>query len=182
MKIQATEVSICIFTPKPFSKVSQYPDDEQRMYNAFVPVILDLREKWGSVPVYLDFCPLTITDNQLIVARAGIASFPAAQIFATYPDGEKGQYILQKDLNDRWKIDWNPDEVAPFVEALLYRLKPADSFLCKLVPELCEIGKYIWLGLAGAATYKFATTENPVSKVAWGAGAGILWNEYLNRV
>lgn len=181
MQINATEVSICIFTPKPFSKVSQYPADEQRMYNAFVPVILDLRDKWGSVPVYMDFCPLTVKDNQLIVAQNGIASLPAVQLFATYPDGKQGQYILQKDLSDRWKVDWTPDDVRPYVEALLYRLEPADSLLCRLFPPLCSISKYIWLGLAGAATYKFATSNGPFGRAGWGIGAGVLWNEYLNR-
>lgn len=179
-KIEATEVSICIFTPRGYNTVDQYPEDERRMYNAFVPVILDLREKWGSVPVYMDFCALTEPANQVIVAQNSIASLPAVQVFATYPDGTHGQYILQKDLSDRWAVDWTADEVRPYVESLLYRIKPSkQSLLCQIFPPLCQIGGYIWLGIAIAGGYKCATAEKTLPRLTYGAVSALALEAYF---
>lgn len=187
--VKASEVSICIFTPttrpaapgRPYE--SAYPADEQAIWRAFAPVVQELRQKHGgNAPIFMDFCPLTIPENQLIVAQQGIADLPAVQVFAKYPDGSTGVYYLTKDIQDKLTgINWTPDDVRRYVEAVLYQREGADSLLCKLFPPLCSVGKYVWLAVAGYATFKTLDAESPGRRAAFGVAAALTWMEFAGR-
>lgn len=178
------EVSICIFTWNNYPSVNDYTGDDKKVYDAFVPVVLDLRKKHGpNVPVTLDFCPLTNTTNQLIYAQAGFSETPAVQIFSSFADGSKGAYYLQKDPKDQLiGIDWQQSEIQPYVEALLYQSPPASqSILCTFLPSLCRLSAIVWLAGAGVASYKAIEIDKPVLKTAWAAGAFLMWESFFKK-
>jgi hypothetical protein len=178
------EVSICIFTWNNYPSVNDYTGDDKKVYDAFVPVVLDLRKKHGpNVPVYLSFCPLTIPNNQIIYANQGFSETPAVQIFSNFTDGSTGAYYLQKDPKDKLiGIDWQQSELQPYVEALLYQSPPTkQSILCTWVPQLCRLSAIMWLAGAGVATYKAIETDKPVFKTAWAAGAFLMWESFFKK-
>ena len=179
--VKANEVQICIFTPKGFDSISQYPADERAMFEAFAGVIQDLRIKHGSdVPVYLEYCPLTYDTNQILVAQWGMNDLPAVQVLATYPDGKIAKYALTKDVQDKLTgVNWTPDDVRPYVEAVLYQRDPAQkSWLCEIFPPLCSIGGWVWLSAAVFTTWKLTQAKDN-GKILWGAGAGLCWQSFF---
>lgn len=178
--IKASELTICIFTPKDLP-LDQYPDDEKAVWAAIDAVIQDLRAKHGiNVPIYWGFCPLTNPQNQLIVARLDINDFPGVQLFATYPDGKTAEYGLRKDVGDILTgVNWTAEDVRPYIEALLYAREPADSsILCRFFPPLCSLGGWVWLAGAVFSAWKFSETKSAVGKIIWGAAAGLTWQSF----
>lgn len=181
-KIKAAEVSICVFTWKNYPSLNDYPADEKAAFNAFAGVVTDLRKKHGNdIPVFLDYCPLTNTQNQVIASNLGITDFPAVQIFARFSDGSTAQYAVTKDLGDKFTgINWDKKDVAPYVEALLYQRKPAEaSILCKIFPPLCNLGAWVWLAGAAYSTLEFAKARSDSGRIAWGAAAGLTWQSFF---
>lgn len=179
--IKAKEVQICIFTPTDMGSVSQYPADEQAIFSAFGEVVTALRNQYGQdVPVYLEFCPLTIPTNQLIAAQFGFSSFPAVQVFAKYANGQTAKYGLSKDLGDKFTgVNWTAADVRPYVEAVLYQREPANpSWLCRIFPPLCSLGGWVWLSAAVFSTYKFSQATEK-EKILWGAAAGLTWQSFF---
>lgn len=180
-QVKAKEVQICIFTWKNLPKVSDYPVDEQTIFQAFGQVITELRARHGDdVPVYLEFCSLTNANNQLIASQLGITDFPGVQVFATYPDGKIAKYGLVKDLGDKFTgINWTADDVRPYVEAVLYQRKPSSpSILCQIFPPLCDLGAYIWIVAAAYTTFRAVASEKG-ARIAWGAAAGLSWQSFF---
>lgn len=186
-KIAANEVRICLFwhTSLSYNDVAVWPADLRAMWDAFGAVILSLRQRHGNnVPVEMILCPVTLPENAVIVSQNNLpfSLLPAAQVYAQYPDGTASNYFLSKDADDRANgVNWKPSDVAPYVEALLYRSKPAEqSLLCKMFPPLCEVGGWFWLAFAAGATLK-ASTSSGVSRGVWGVGAAVLWKEWYDR-
>ena len=181
-QIKAQEVQICIFTWENKSSVNDYSADERAMYQAFAGVVADMRQKHGqNTPVYLDYCPLTIAQNQVVAAQMGLTDFPAAQVFAKYPDGSTAQYGIEKDVQDKLTgVNWTPDDVRGYVEAVAYQRKPSESsILCEIFPPLCNLGGYVWLALAGYSTFRLVESDTTGKKIMWGAAAGLTWQSFL---
>lgn len=188
MKVAASKVQICIFwkTPLSYDEIGSWPADVRAMWEAFGSVITKLRSRHGnSVPVEMYICPTTIAENAVIVAqnRLDPSLLPAANLYAEYPDGTGGQYFLSMSLSERFTgIQWTAAEVEPYVKALLYRSKPSESsLLCKLLPPLCNVGGWIWLAAAAAATLKASNSSGKTAQFVWGAGAFVLWKEWADR-
>lgn len=186
-KIAANSVQICLFWHGSlnYNQVDQWPADIKAIWMAFAAAIMTLRQRHGqNVPVEMYVCPVNIDQNAVIVSQHGLdfSLLPAAQIFGSYPDGYNSKYFLSQDLGDRFSgVNWKEKDVLPYIEALLYRSKPApNSIVCKLLPPLCDIGVWVWFGLAVGATLKASGTKG-VSKAAWTGGAGLLWWEWYQR-
>jgi len=185
-QVKAKSVSICIFTWKNYASLNDATGDDRAAFNAFAPVVVALRKKHGSsVPVYLDFCSLTIPENQLIISQAGIDpnNLPAAQIFAEYEDGKTAQYIITRDAADKLKgVDWKPSDLEPYVTTLLYRLKGGEeSLLCKTFPIVCKIPQWAWLAAAAVTTLEGLGANSKSKKVGYLTAAGLSWNEFFAR-
>lgn len=182
-QVKAKEVQICIITPKYLGDgPAGYPEDEQAIYAAFGQVITELRAKHGAnLPVYLEFCPLTLPENQKIAAYLGFQDFPAAQVIASYEDGSVANYGLEKDLQDKFTgVNWTAEDVRDYVEAVTYQRKPArSSILCEIFPPLCRIGGYIWLAAAAYSTLRFTESQSGGGKIIWGAAAGLTWQSFF---
>lgn len=178
--IQATQMQICIFTLHDKTYEDQ-PADEKAMFDAFARVVIEIQEKHGSTaPIDLNFCPLTMNENAVIVAKQGldISRLPAAQVWATYPDGNNRLFFLKTGLGG---IDFTPEVLRPYVESLLYnRAAQEQSLICKIIPPLCDLGGWVWLGLALGASYKSTQARN-IGKIAWGIGAAALWQGWASR-
>lgn len=188
MKVEAKKVQICIFWKNPLSydDIQSWPADVRAIWNAFAAVITQLRSRHGNnVPVEMYVCPTTIAENAVIVAQNKLDTslLPAAQLYAEYPDGTGGNYFLSMSLDERFNgVQWTSAEVEPYVKALLYRAKPANtSLLCKLLPPLCNVGGWIWLAAAAAATLKASNSSGKTAQWVWGAGAVVLWKEWADR-
>lgn len=185
--VKAKSVSICIFTWKNYASVNDATGDDRAAFNAFAPVVAELRAKHGaSVPVYLDFCPLTNPDNQLVISQAGIdpGNLPAVQMWAEYDDGKTAQYILLRDTQDKLTgVNWTPKDVQGYVTNLLYKKKGgAPSLLCKTFPIVCKVPRWALLAAAGFSTFEAATSSgNKIRQVGYGAAAGLAWNEFFAR-
>lgn len=180
-QIKAQEVQICIFTWENLPSVNDYPADERAMFQAFAGVVADMRTKHPGAPIYLDYCSLTNTKNQVVAAQMGITDFPAVQVFARYPDGSTAQYAITKDVQDKLTgVNWTPDDVRGYVEAVAYQRKPSEtSILCQIFPPLCSLGTYVWLALAGYSTFRLVESDTTGKKIMWGAAAGLTWQSFF---
>lgn len=182
-KIQAANVRVCVFTWNDWNSIEESTGDDRAAMRAVVGAVGSLAKKHGGVPVEYGFCPLTIADNQLIVSGEGINpnDLPAIQIYANYPDGTGGYYWIKKGLMDKTGVTWTPETVLPFLSALLYRSKSGpQSIVCQVLPVLCSVPSWLWLAAAGFATFEAATSRG-VRQIAYGAGAGLAWQEFFNR-
>lgn len=185
-QIKAKSVQICIFTPQDKSSVSQYPAQEQYLYQMFGNAIVELRKIHGnSLPVFIDFCPVSDADNAVVLEQNGgsVLNLPAVQIYATYTDGTAGQYFLKKGPTDIGSSTPLVDEkkALSYTQALLYRLSPIpETLLCKILPPLCSLGWYVWAAAAGYSIYRTTQARN-VGKYVWGAAAVLTANEFIQR-
>lgn len=189
MKIAAKEVTICLLWHKPLDYgdiETTWPKELATAWNAFANAIISLRKIHGAnVPVYMYLCPVTQPANADIAIQNGIdfSLLPAVQIWAEYPDGTAAKYFLSKNLSERFTgINWKQEDVLPYVKALLYRSKPAEtSLICKILPPLCELGGWAWFALAAGTTYKAYNGKNEFSRAAWGTAAFLVWKEFASR-
>jgi hypothetical protein len=186
-QIAAKSVQICVLTREGlnYNDVQNWPSDARAAWEAFGGAIMKLRQKHGaSVPVEMYVCPVNIPENAVIIANNGLdpSLLPAVQVWAEYPDGTGASYFLSKNLSERFTgIKWTTSDVQPYVDALLYRAKPADiPIICKIVPPLCNVGGWVWLALAIGATAK-ASSAKGVGRAAWGTGAALLWQGWYKR-
>lgn len=185
-QIKAQDVQICIFTPQDKSSVSQYPQQEQYLYQMIGNAIVELRKKLGNnLPVYLDFCPVSNGDNVVVLEQNGgsVLNLPAVQMYARYKDGTAGQYFLKKGLTDINSTTplLTESKAQAYIEALLYRLSPTpETLLCKIFPPLCSLGWYVWAAAAGYSIYRTTQARN-VGKIVWGAAAVLTSNEFIQR-
>ncbi len=188
-RIQAESVQICLFWHNTLNYndvETTWPPEMRAMWNAFGNAIVQLRQKHGNtLPVEMYVCPVTVPENAVIVSQEGLSMslLPAAQIYATYSDGAAGKFFLSKNLGERFSgINWKASDIKPYIEALLYRSESAEqSILCKLLPPLCNVGGWVWLGLAAAATLKASNSQGKIAKTAWTGGAALLWWEWYQR-
>lgn len=187
-KVVASLVKICIFwrDSLDYDNIQNWPIEVRTAWDAFAEVIVSLRARHGNaVPVELYVCPTTISENAAIVSANGLSMsvLPAAQVFAEYPNGEGSNFFLMKDLHDRATgLNWTAADVRPYVEALLYRSKPAEkALLCQLVPPLCSVGGWAWLAMASVATLKAASTNSKAGQAVWGVGSALLWQAWYKR-
>ncbi len=184
-QIKAKSIQICIFTPKDLNSVNAYPHQEQYLYYTFYNILVDLVKLHGDIPVVLDFCPVAGTSNLQVLEQNGGSplNLPAVQLWAEYADGTASQYFLKKSLTDI-----NSDapilddkKALAYVQALLYRLSPTTQpILCKILPPLCSLGWYFWLGAAAYTTYRTTQARN-VGKYVWGAAALLTWQGFIAR-
>ena len=184
-QVKATQVAICIFVPQDKANVGQYSAEVQALYQMFGNAIVTLRQRHGSdVPVYLDFCPTTTPSNVAVLEQNGgsVLNLPAVQLYAKYNDGTAGQYFLKKGITDAFgSLSVTESQALAYTEALLYHLSPTpQTLLCKILPPLCSLGWYIWLGAAAYTTYQTTQARN-VGKWIWGAAAALTWNEFVQR-
>lgn len=188
-KIAAQSVQICLFWHNTLNYndiETTWPPEMKAMWIAFGNAIVNLRKRHGNtLPVEMYVCPITIDENAVVVSQNNLdfSLLPAAQVYATYSDGTAAKYFLSKNLAERFSgINWTAADVQPYIEALLYRSKPSDaSVLCKLLPPLCSVGGWVWLGLAIGATMKASNTKGELSKGVWSTGAALLWWEWYQR-
>lgn len=143
-------------------------------------------QKHGSFQYTLQVCPVDYGNNMAVTQQNGLFLLPAALMEATYPDGTRKRYALGKDLDDKlFGSNWKPESVYPYVSILLLNTpvgqeQSNDSLLCRLFPALCNVGGWVWLGLAMGASYKTTQARN-VGKAIWGGASILLWKEYLDR-
>lgn len=188
MQIAANKVQICLFWKEPLNYndvETTWPPEMRAVWVAFANAIINLRKRHGqNLPVEMYVCPITDPANAVIVNQNGLdlSLLPAVQVYAEYPDAA-ANYFLSRNLSERFTgINWTTAEVQPYIEALLYRSKPAEqSVLCKLVPPLCSAGGWVWLVLAVGATFKASATKNTVARVAYGGAAFLLWKGWIER-
>lgn len=187
-RIAATKVQICLFWKSDlnYNEIAAWPAEMRAMWDAFGETIVQLRRRHGqNVPIEMYVCPITIPQNAVIIAQNNLdpSLLPAAQVYAEYSDDTAGGYFLSRTLSERFSgIKWRSGDVKPYVEALLYRAKPSEqSIICKLVPPLCSVGGWVWLGLAAAATIKAASTQGQPGKTMWWGGTFLLWKEWADR-
>jgi hypothetical protein len=130
-------------------------------------------------------CPWDYGTNNAVMAQNGLFTFPSAIITATYADGSRKIYVLGDEFIDKLTgAIWTPEKIYPYIRILLLNLTPKDqtdsAFLCKLLPPLCSVGGWVWLGLAIGATLKASSAQN-FGRGLWGTGAALLWHEWYQR-
>lgn len=168
--IQAKRLQICIFTLKDATYDDQ-PADVRAMYDAFAAPVIDIQNQHNSAaPVSLDICPISYNENLQIIEKQGLdlSRLPAAQVAAQYPDGSTRVYFLKSGLG---AINFTAETVKPYIETLLYnRTAQEKPIICKIFPPACEIGGWLWLGLAVYGVYRTTQARN-IGKVLWGSAS-----------
>jgi hypothetical protein len=192
MKPRAAKIDVAIFIATPTSKAIEYDAngnpvdiilenlsiDELRAWNVANEAATNLRIKYKFTPnVYL--APLDFGSNAPTAYQVGITDPPGILITATYPDGTRRQYTLSKELNEKFLgINWNASDIYPYYKALL--LQQFGGGGCNLPFGLCDVPAYMWLAIAGVATYK-AIEQKENLRYAWGAGGAYAWYQFFNR-
>ncbi|MEZ4925581.1 MAG: hypothetical protein R3A50_04845 [Saprospiraceae bacterium] len=200
MAKRAENIYCCVFVNTPSHKIFEIDDtgvitdvrfenltaEESRVFMAVQDAFNMLRQKHGAVNYTLNVCPVDYVNNMAVTQQNGLYLLPAALVEATYPDGTKKRYALGKDLDDKlFGSNWSAESVYPYLSILLLNTpvgqeESSDSLLCRLFPALCNVGGFVWLGLALGATYKTTQARN-VGKAIWGGASVLLWKEYYDR-
>jgi hypothetical protein len=192
MNPRAAKIDVAVFIATPTSKAIEYDTngnavdinlenlsaDEQRAWNVANEAATNLRLKYKFTPnVYL--APLDFGSNAPTAYNVGITDPPGILITATYPNGTRRQYALSKELNEKFLgINWNASDIYPYYKALL--LQEFGGGGCNLPFGLCDVPAYMWLAIAGVATYK-AIEQKKNLRVVWGGGAAYAWYQFFQR-
>lgn len=198
MAQRATKIHACVFVNTPSHKVfvlDQYgnPVDvktevlaarEQTAFIAMSDAFNMTVTKQGAFSFENFVCPWDWGTNNAVMAENGLFTFPTAILTATYPDGTKKRYVLGDEFIDKLTGGiWTAEKLYPYIRALLLNSTPKESdttLLCKLLPPLCSVGGWVWLGLAIGATLKASSAKN-IGRGVWGTGAALLWHEWYQR-
>lgn len=117
-------------------------------------------------------------NDALDVNRWGIGQFPAVRIYAEYPDGTQAYKDFQP-LYPGANVDL--EQLPTYLSAFVTKsFGSGANWLCKILPPLCSLGKYAWLAIGVATTYK-ATTTKKGAQLAWGAASVLVWQQYVQR-
>jgi len=133
----------------------------------------------GTLPVEFLWADYYKGNNITWINQNGIARFPSIQITATYPNGKEVFFRLNTSITDQ--KNYSPAEIADIINASATGEFGGTSWLCKLWPPLCTVDNWVWLAVAGVATYGAFTSDGQLKKVAFIAGAGLSWNEFFQR-
>jgi hypothetical protein len=192
MKPRAKEIRVAVFVSTPTNKLFEYDAngnitnvmienltlDEQRAWNVASEAATNLRIKYKFEPEVF-IAPLDYLSNAPTAYQAGITDPPGILITATYPDGTRRVYALSKELNEKFLgINWNASDIYPYYKALL--LQEFGGGGCNLPLGLCDVPAYMWLAIAGVATYK-TIEQKETLRYAWGAGGAYAWYQFLQR-
>ena len=197
--MRATSIQACTFVQTPSSKVFEFDeygnpidikteelgDRERTAYIAMQDAFNMAVSRDGKFEYENQVCPWDWGNNNVVTSQNGIFSFPGAIISATYPDGSGKIYVLGKEFVDKLTGGiWTPEKIYPYIRVLLLNLDPKQqdtSLICKLIPPLCSVGGWIWLGLAIGATLKTKASKGSITQGVWGTGAFLLWKEWYDR-
>lgn len=190
---RAQQIDVAVFINTPTNQAIEYDaagnpvdinlekltQDEQRVWNVANDAAKDLRIKYKFNPnIFL--APLDYGNNAPTAYQAGIVDPPGLLITATYPDGSRKQYALGKELNEKFLgINWNAKDIYPYYRSLLLQ-EFGQSGECNLPFGLCQIPAYMWLAIAGVATYK-AIEQKKILRTVWGGGAAYAWYQFFQR-
>lgn len=198
MAQRAVFIQACVFVNTPSSKVfvldqsgtpvdiktEELADRERTAYIAMQDAFNTAVSKNGAFQYENHICPWDWGTNNAVMKQNGLFTFPCAMITATYEDGTRKLYVLGDEFIDKLTGGiWTPEKIYPYIRVLLLGITPQQSdttILCKLLPPLCSVGGWIWLGLAIGATLK-ASNSKSIGKGVWGTGAALLWWEWYQR-
>lgn len=191
MMERAKSIYVCVFTMTPTNQAYEYDAqgqptaiavenltaDEQRVWNYANDAANQLYIKY-KFQVQVALCPLDYGNNAPIAFGQGIEDFPGMLITGEYAGGKKRQYILKKDLKDKFLgVDWTGDDIYPYYKAL-YLQQFGTGEACNLPFGLCNVSALVWLIAAGLATYK-AVEQKKTLRVVWGAGAAFAGHQFI---
>jgi len=197
--MKASAIQACVFVQTPSSKVfvldgsgnpvdvniDQLSDREAGAFMAMQDAFNMAVSKNGAFKYQNQVCPWDWSDNNAVMAQNGLFTFPSAIITAVYPDGRQKQYVLGKEFIDKLTGGiWSADRIYPYIRILLLDITPQQNddstLICKLLPPLCNMASWVWFALAAGATIK-ASNKSGAAQLAWGAGAALLWKEWIGR-
>lgn len=199
MAQKASKIHACVFVNTSYQKAfifntsgipidvdtSKLTDREASAYIAMQDAFNKAVGQYGAFQYENNLCPWDYSNNNAVVAEHGLFVLPAAVITADYPDGSKKQYVLGKEFIDKLTGGiWTAQKLYPYIKTLLLNTQPSENkqitILCKLIPPLCEVGGWVWFGLALGATMK-ANNSKSIGKGLWTTGAALLWYEWYQR-
>jgi hypothetical protein len=195
--MKATEIQICIFTwlrtdgqnGVTFSGYEDWPEPEKSIGFAVSEAVARVQFDKGEIPInYWGLCSLSDAEvgveNQNVVVSNGINpnKLPAIQMYAKYPNGKIGSYILGKSLVDDIFSPITTEAIEERIRGLLYYKEPSNSqgIICKFIPAACKVPGWLWLGALAYSAYKTYDTEN-YQKALWLAATGVAATEVSSR-
>ena len=198
MAQRASYIHACVFVQTPSSKgfvfdmngtpidikTEELADGEARAYMAMQDAFNMAVSKNGTFSYSNYVCPWDWANNNSDMAQNGLFTFPSAIITADYPDGSQKQYVLGKEFIDKLTGGiWTSEKLYPYIRTLLLNISTQNSdstFMCKLLPPLCSVGGWIWLGIAIGAGMK-ASNSKGIGKGVWGTAAALAGWEWYQR-
>ena len=187
---KAKSIYVCVFTMTPTNRAYEYDHgqpvavaienltaDEQRVWNYANEAANQIYARY-KFQVEVALCPLDYGNNAPIAYGQGIEDFPGMLVSAEYPGGTRRQYVLKKDLKDKFLgVDWTADDIYPYYKALYLQEFGADT-KCNLPFGLCNLSALVWLIATGVATYK-AVEQKKNRRLIWGAGAAFAGHQFI---
>lgn len=192
--MKATEITICVFTNTGKNRVFEFDasgeiaginfgnltEKENEAFNAAEQAVSKLAAPDAKVSLWV--CPLDYNNNVVVINQNNFGlNLPAILLTAYYPTNEKKQYAIPNTLGGL--KNWSIDDVYPYLRALYLNKFGAENqaLICKLLPQVCEWGAYVWLAAAVGSTYKAIEVDpkRPVLKSVWGVSAALAWEAFL---
>jgi len=180
-KGRATQVQAIFISDNPLLAqgidVANMTDTERETWEALQDAISAVQQDNPAADIYL----LTMnryTGTQIVqIERWGVAQYPAIRLWAKYADDSEAYYLFDPLIPG---MAPPLDKVAPALSALYKGEFGGASLLCNLFPPLCRLSAFAWLGIAAFSAYR-ATQAQGAARLAWGAGAALAGNEFLQR-
>lgn len=192
MKKKANSIRICVYTKTSYTRLfemngsdivginfDQLTSSEYDAFNKVEAAGNALLEKYPKATINWVLCPWDYDVNVVTTEQLGLGmNFPAIQIIGYYDGYTQRQYVLKNYPGGTRTFD--KQDIYNHIRAL-YENEFGDgqqSIICKILPPLCNLGAYVWLGIVGVCAYKTMEVHSKPLKLLWGTGAVLAFESF----
>ncbi len=190
--MKANSVTVCVFTnTPPNAGAGNYspellPSPERSWYDPIATAASELAYDEGLEGTLFGVCYAKSAEFQQFVQEAGQAP-PFVAVAANYPNGAQKVFVKKSvsNIKNLIRAAWL-GETGGTGEANPGGSEDGwgsgeGSWLCNLLPPLCQVGFWPWLAVCVFTTYRTAEANSKFGKALWGAGAVFSWQTFFAR-
>ena len=151
---------------------------EKALYEIASDAVADVQKRI-PLPVFTKTMSKYANLDSVQFEKWRIHRFPAVRVYARYPSGKEAWYNLEPGYFDS-KLDVTGKEISDRLFFLYQGKFGTPSLICEILPPLCHLSKWTWLGVAAFSAYKASNTQG-AARLLWLGGTGIGLHEFAKR-